>query len=182
MEMFSGECGTEEPVHILAYYNSCGPTRPEKFEKFLADTRDGRHLRVKNMVTKLNKLKLPLKLEHVAKIACSGVAPGRVHVIRAMVKAGHAENLKQAFSRYPYDGGPAYSTGSEPDIEEAVRLISETGGVAVLAHQWALKNPVAIIRRLKEVGLHGIEVYRRDENWQDNQLAKCTSSATKYHF
>lgn len=156
------ECGTEEPVHILAYYSSCGPARPEKLEKFLADIRDGRYLRAKNMVAKLNKLKLPLNLEHVAKIAGSGVAPGRVHVARAMVEAGHAENLKQAFARYLYDGGPAYSTGSEPDVEEAVQLIRETGGVAVLAHPWALKNPVGVIRRLKEAGLHGIEVYRRD--------------------
>lgn len=52
--------------------------------------------------------------------------------------------------------------GSEPDVEEAVQLICETGGVAVLAHPWALKNPVGIIRRLKEAGLHGIEVYRSD--------------------
>lgn len=52
--------------------------------------------------------------------------------------------------------------GSEPDVEEAVQLIRETGGVAVLAHPWALKNPVGVIRRLKEAGLHGIEVYRRD--------------------
>jgi hypothetical protein len=34
--------------------------------------------------------------------------------------------------------------------------------VAVLAHPWALKNPVTIIRRLKEAGLHGMEVYRSD--------------------
>lgn len=47
-------------------------------------------------------------------------------------------------------------------MEEAVRMICETGGVAVLAHPWALKNPVAIIRRLKEAGLHGLEVYRSD--------------------
>lgn len=53
-------------------------------------------------------------------------------------------------------------SGSEPLAEEAVELISETGGVAVLAHPWALKNPVPIIRRLKEAGLHGIEAYRSD--------------------
>jgi predicted metal-dependent phosphoesterase TrpH len=45
---------------------------------------------------------------------------------------------------------------------EAIQLISNTGGVAVLAHPWALKNPVAIIMRLKEAGLHGMEVYRSD--------------------
>lgn len=55
-----------------------------------------------------------------------------------------------------------WCSGSEPDAEEAVQLICETGGVAVLAHPWSLKNPVAVIRRLKEAGLHGLEVYRSD--------------------
>ncbi|XP_027158914.1 uncharacterized protein LOC113760507 [Coffea eugenioides] len=157
-----GETGSEEPVHILAYYSVCGPTRIEELEKLLLGIRNGRFLRAKSMVSKLNKLKLPLKWEHITKIAGTGVAPGRLHVARALVEAGHVENLKQAFSRYLYDGGPAYSTGSEPNAEEAVELICKTGGVAVLAHPWALKNPVAVIRRLTEAGLHGIETYRSD--------------------
>ncbi|CAN6687226.1 hypothetical protein ACFX2I_002800 [Malus domestica] len=157
-----GGSAPEEPVHILAYYSSCGPTSFEDLEKFLSNIRDGRYLRAKNMVLKLNKLKFPLKWEHVAKIAGKGVAPGRVHVARAMVEAGYVENLKQAFARYLYDGGPAYSTGSEPLAEEAIKLICDTGGVAVLAHPWSLKNPVAIVKSLKEAGLHGIEVYRSD--------------------
>lgn len=157
-----GESSVEEPVHILAYYSSCGPTRLEELEKVLSNIRDGRFLRAKNMVTKLNKLKLPLKWEHVARIAGKDVAPGRLHVARALVEAGHVENLKQAFARYLFDGGPAYAVGSEPPAEETVRLISETGGVAVLAHPWALKNPVPIIESLKDAGLHGVEVYRSD--------------------
>ena len=39
----------------------------------------------KNMLTKLNRLKVPVKWERVTKIAGEGVAPGRVHVARAMV-------------------------------------------------------------------------------------------------
>lgn len=96
-------------MHILAYYSSCGPTRLEELEKVLGNIRDGRFLRAKNMVTKLNKLKLPLKWEHVARIAGKDVAPGRLHVARALVEAGHVENLKQAFARYLFDGGPAYA-------------------------------------------------------------------------
>ncbi|KAK9196657.1 hypothetical protein WN943_004787 [Citrus x changshan-huyou] len=102
--------GIQEPVHILAYYSSCGPSNYEELENFLANIRDGRFLRAKDMILKLNKLKLPLKWEHVAKIAGKGVAPGRLHVDRAMVEAGHVENLKQAFARYLYDGGHACST------------------------------------------------------------------------
>lgn len=97
-------------MHILAYYSSCGPTSFEELEKLLANIRDGRFLRAKNMVSKLNQLKLPLKWEHVARIAGKGVAPGRLHVARALVEAGHVENLRQAFSRYLFDGGPAYAT------------------------------------------------------------------------
>ncbi|WCJ42003.1 Polymerase/histidinol phosphatase-like [Euphorbia peplus] len=152
----------EEPVHVLAYYSSCGPGKPEDLETLLTNIRDGRFLRAKDMVLKLNKLKFPVKWEQVVRIAGKGVAPGRMHVARAMVEGGYVENVKQAFSKYLYDGGPAYSTGSEPLVEEAVQLIRETGGIAVLAHPWALKDPVAVIRRLKEAGLHGLEVYRSD--------------------
>lgn len=53
-------------------------------------------------------------------------------------------------------------SGSEPIAEEAVQFIRETGGVAVLAHPWALKNHAAVIRRLKDAGLHGLEAYRSD--------------------
>ncbi|XP_042063584.1 5'-3' exoribonuclease-like isoform X2 [Salvia splendens] len=157
-----GDSGVQESVHILAYYSSCGPTNSAALEKFLGDIRDGRFLRAKNIISKLNKLKLPIRWETVTNIAGKGVAPGRLHIARAMLEAGHVENLKQAFASYLHDDGPAYSTGSEPIAEDAVRFIRETGGVAVLAHPWTLKNPSAIVRRLKDAGLHGIEVYRSD--------------------
>lgn len=43
-----------------------------------------------------------------------------------------------------------------------MQLICHTGGVAALAHPWALKNPLTIIKSLKAAGLHAIEVYRSD--------------------
>ncbi|RWW30496.1 hypothetical protein GW17_00004927 [Ensete ventricosum] len=131
------ESETEEPVHILAYYGSCGPWQFEDLENLLANIRYGRYLRAEEMLVKLSKLKMPLKWEHVAKIAGDGVAPGRVHV-----------------------------------AQDVVQLICHTGGVATLAHPWALKNPVVVIRSLKASGLHAMEVYR-----SDGKL-----SATRYSF
>lgn len=52
--------------------------------------------------------------------------------------------------------------GNELLAEEAVQLIHRTGGIAALAHPWALKNPSAVIKSLKASGLHAIEVYRSD--------------------
>ncbi|CDP08009.1 unnamed protein product [Coffea canephora] len=156
------ETGSEEPVHVLAYYSVCGPSRIEESVKLILGTRNGCFLSAKSIVSKLNKLKLSLKWEHMTKIAGTGVAPERLHVACALVEAGHVENLRLAFSRYLYDGGPAYSRESEQNAEEAVELIFEAGGVAVLAHPWALKSQVAVIRRLTKPGLHGIDTCRSD--------------------
>ncbi|XP_042463606.1 5'-3' exoribonuclease-like isoform X2 [Zingiber officinale] len=156
------EAGIGEPVHILAYYGSSGPSRYEDLDNLLSNIRDGRYERAKNMLLKLAKLKVPIKWEHVAKITGEGVAPGRVHIARAMVEAGHVENLREAFNRYLYDGGPAYALGTEPSAEEVLQLIHRTGGISALAHPWALKNPIAVIRSLNAAGLHAMEVYRSD--------------------
>nr|CAB3502671.1 unnamed protein product [Digitaria exilis] len=78
------------------------------------------------------------------------------------VEISAVHSARQAFSRYLYDGGPAYAKGSEPTGESVVQLVCQTGGLAVLAHPWALKNPSAVIKNLKAAGLHGIEAYRSD--------------------
>jgi predicted metal-dependent phosphoesterase TrpH len=106
----SNGSGADEPVHILAYYGSSGPVKSQELEKVLSSIREGRYTRAKEMLSKLGKLDMPLKFEDVCNIAGKGVAPGRVHVARAMVKAGYVDNLRQAFSRYLYDGGPASAT------------------------------------------------------------------------
>lgn len=154
--------GAGETVHILAYYGMCGPSRCDELDGMLLNIRDGRYLRAKNMLEKLTTLKVPIKWEHVNKIAGDGVAPGRLHIARALVEMGYVENLRQAFNKYLGDDGPAYARGSEPFAETVVQLISRTGGFSALAHPWSLKNPDAIIRSLKGAGLNGMEVYRSD--------------------
>uniref|UniRef100_K4ACK9 Polymerase/histidinol phosphatase N-terminal domain-containing protein n=1 Tax=Setaria italica TaxID=4555 RepID=K4ACK9_SETIT len=61
--------GAGEPVHILAYYGTCGPSRYDELYSMLLNIRDGRYLRAKNMLAKLNRLKVPIKWEHITKIA-----------------------------------------------------------------------------------------------------------------
>ncbi|KAF3326419.1 PHP domain-containing protein [Carex littledalei] len=158
----SDAIGASEVVHILAYYSPCGPSRHDELECLLSNIRDGRYIRAKNILDKLKKLKLPVKWERVAQIAGEGVAPGRLHIARAMVDAGHVENIKQAFNKYLYDDGPAYAVGSEPSAEKVVELIRNTGGISALAHPWSVKNPIVVISALSDAGLDALEVYRSD--------------------
>ena len=106
----SNGSGADELVHIIAYYDSWGPGKSQEVEKVLSSIREGRYTRAKEMLSKFRNLGMPLNFEDVSTIAGNGVAPGRVHVARAMVEAGYVDNLRQAFSRYLYDGGPAYAT------------------------------------------------------------------------
>jgi 3',5'-nucleoside bisphosphate phosphatase len=109
--VFPHSCGTgtSEVVHILAYFSPFGPSRHDELDSLLSSIRDGRYDRAKNILTKLKKLKLPVKWERMVEIAGEGVAPGRLHIARAMVDAGHVENTRQAFNKYLYDDGPAYA-------------------------------------------------------------------------
>jgi hypothetical protein len=100
---------TKKKIHILAYYGMCGPSRCDELDNMLLNIRDGRYLRAKNMLEKITTLKVPIKWEHVNKIAGDGVTPGRLHIARAMVEMGHVENLRQAFNKYLGDDGPAYA-------------------------------------------------------------------------
>ncbi|XP_002976226.2 uncharacterized protein LOC9646529 [Selaginella moellendorffii] len=162
----SGEMG--ELVHVLAYYGCCGPA--QGLEERLARIREGRYARARSMVDKLRDLKKPVRWESVLEFAGDGVAPGRPHVARALVQAGHVSSVGEAFHKYLHDGGPAYSNGSELPAGEAVELIRETGGIAVLAHPWSLKNPLDVVKQLKDAGLHGMEVYKssgRDKAFAD---------------
>lgn len=162
--------GEEDNVHILAYYSCCGPSHPEELEACLKTIRDGRYIRAKGMLQKLKALNKPVTWESVLKIAGEGVAPCRPHVARALVEAGHVDTVGEAFTRYLRDSGPAYVAGAEQPAEEVVRLIHRTGGLAVLAHPWSLKNPGPLIDRLKAAGLDGLEVYRscgKDPAWVD---------------
>eukprot|EP00271_Cylindrocystis_brebissonii_P007522 TRINITY_DN2108_c0_g1_i1.p1 TRINITY_DN2108_c0_g1~~TRINITY_DN2108_c0_g1_i1.p1 ORF type:complete len:546 (-),score=63.96 TRINITY_DN2108_c0_g1_i1:752-2389(-) len=154
---------SEAPVHILGYYSGGGPllAAREELERQLASIREGRFHRAREMLKKLEALGAPVRWQRVSEIAGPGVAPGRVHVAKALLEAGHVASLKDAFDNLLRDHGPAYARGAELPAEEAVDLIRRTGGVAVLAHPWSLKGVALprLLRRLSAAGLFGIEVF-----------------------
>jgi hypothetical protein len=96
-------------VHILAYFPAGGPGNHTEFHQALLKIRTGRFDRAKSMVEKLRALGKPIKLSRVMEIAGPGVAPGRPHVARALVEAGHVATEGDAFGLYLRDQGPAFA-------------------------------------------------------------------------
>jgi len=90
----------------------------------------------------------------------------RPHFALAMVKRGYVASVEEAFERYLKKGGPAYVEKFKLSPKKAVAVIREAGGLPVLAHPYTLEMSEddlrAFTRKLKEIGLEGIEVYYPD--------------------
>jgi predicted metal-dependent phosphoesterase TrpH len=75
------------------------------------------------------------------------------------VEAGHVTTISEAFDRYIGDEHPAFIPTSLLSPEEAVELVLQAGGIPVWAHP-PEDRVEALLPRLVQVGLRGLEVYR----------------------
>ena len=116
-----------------------------------------RQERIREMVARLNRLNIPLLPEAVFAIAnCQ--SPGRPHVGRALVQAGYCANLDEAFERFLKKHRPAWVPKFKISARNAIELIHQAGGLAVMAHPGLNRND-DLIPKLVEDGLDGLECY-----------------------
>ena len=151
-ELTAEEDGNE--VHILGY---CVDTQNATLLTQIARFQAVRQNRIREMVARLNQLKVPLSADAVfALVNCK--APGRPHVARALVAAGLCSSLDEAFERFLKKNRPAWVPKFKMSGAEALELIHQAGGVAVLAHP-GLNRTDEVIPGLVEAGMDGIECY-----------------------
>jgi 3',5'-nucleoside bisphosphate phosphatase len=141
-------------LHILGYYLDA--EHPELRAR-LAGFRTERLDRALAMVERLRGLGAPVEAEVVLALAGPGVV-GRPHVAEALVRAGHADTMDDAFRRYLGMQGEAFVPRPAFRPEEAIALLDAAGGVSVLAHPGAMLGDV-VVERLAAAGLRGIEVW-----------------------
>ncbi|OGX38352.1 MAG: hypothetical protein A3D87_02380 [Omnitrophica WOR_2 bacterium RIFCSPHIGHO2_02_FULL_50_17] len=142
-------------VHILGYLFDCAY---EPLRDRLKVIQNVRAERMKMMIAKLESLGIEgIRFEDVAALA-NTKALGRPHLAMILQKKGIVGDIKGAFDRYLAEGAPAYAPKFKQTPGEAIRLIREAGGVAVLAHPM-LMNRDEIIPGLVREGLQGLEVY-----------------------
>ena len=141
-------------LHLLGYFiNTQNPSFLTQIARFQAV----RQNRIREMVARLNRLKVPLSAEAVFALAnCR--APGRPHVARALVQAGLCVNLDEAFDRFLKKNRPAWVPKFKMSAGEAIGLIHQADGVAVLAHP-GLNRTDQVIPSMVEAGLDGIECF-----------------------
>lgn len=125
-------------------------------DRGLAELRDMRTRRARQIVEKLNALGVQIAFDAVLRQAGSG-ALGRPHVARALIAEGWAVDSRDAFDRYLGGGRPAYVAKEQLDMRDAIAMIHAAGGLAVLAHPGAAATRDRL-EALAAQGLDGVEV------------------------
>lgn len=142
----------DKDVHILGYFIDYTNKR---FQEYLEFFRLERVKRAERIVAKLNTINVPLSIETVMERAGKG-SVGRPHIASAMVEKGYIQNYHEAFEKFIGNGRPAFEKKFHLSPEEAIKLISSSGGLSFLAHPGRYTSDDAVNLLIK-CGLDGIE-------------------------
>lgn len=143
-------------VHLLAFDRGGAWAA---LEDRLADVREARRNRLRVMAARLAHRGIALDLEPLLAEA-DRRALGRPDLARAMVAAGAASSVKDAFARHLYDGGPVDVPHRGLTLSDAVRLGRDAGAALSLAHPHLYDERAAhYLRRHRADGLTGLEAY-----------------------
>jgi predicted metal-dependent phosphoesterase TrpH len=148
----------EAELHILGF--GMDPA-DDAFETTLASQRDRRRLRFARTVDRLREIGLPIDVQVADLDPTDDDALGRPTIARALMRAGFATSVEDAFSRLIGFGGPAYVRREGLGPIEAIAAIRAAGGLPVLAHFREAPARPDVIDELVEGGLAGLEVYYR---------------------
>ncbi|MGV8082602.1 MAG: PHP domain-containing protein [Coriobacteriia bacterium] len=144
-------------IHILAYFVDATDPR---LLTLLQELRESRRQRGELMVTALKEAGYDLDFGDVLAIAQGGVV-GRSHIGRALVAAGEADSVKDAFQRLIGRESPYYRPKATLEPAQLIATLRELGALAVLAHP-GVTAVDDLIAPLQEAGLAGIEAYHTD--------------------
>jgi predicted metal-dependent phosphoesterase TrpH len=146
-------------MHILGYLFR---SDDEQFNSRLQLLQQGRETRNIRIIENLNKLGITVELEELLQYSEYGQT-GRPHIARLLVDKGIAKTVDLAFKYYLGRGAAAYAERFRFSARDAIAMIREAGGVAVLAHPSSLdpslRSTPSLLKDLHKVGLNGVEVY-----------------------
>ncbi|HET9083805.1 MAG TPA: PHP domain-containing protein [Candidatus Limnocylindrales bacterium] len=148
----------EGELHILGF--GMDPA-DAAFEAALAAQRDARRSRFDRTVALLRDIGMPIDAQVDGLETGDDDALGRPTIARALIAAGFATSVEDAFSRIIGHGGPGYVRREGLGPEAAIRVIRDAGGLPVLAHFREAPTRPDVLDDLVDAGLGGLEVYYR---------------------
>ena len=142
----------------------------------LATTRDNRLTRMNRIIARLNEAGYEISIEDVLAQLAPGATLGRPHLADALIAKKLVVSRDEAFAELLHNNSKYYFSHYSPTPEDAIKLIKQAGGVAVIAHPLAsLRGRTINIESFKsmvEAGLDGIEISHRDQSEDERELLR----------
>lgn len=133
----------------------------DALDALLDRQRGARRRRFERMLGQLRAIGMPVDAQLEGLDRSDEESLGRPTIARALVAAGFAATVQDAFSRIVGHGMPGYVRREGMGPVEALAAIRGAGGLPVLAHFAAAPRVPGIIDELIASGLRGIEVHHR---------------------
>lgn len=165
----------QNDIHVLGYHVSadCVPL----LEK-MNELRHKREHRLEAMVEKCRALGMDITVE-----ACDPRARtvGRPHIAKVMVAKGYVASVQEAFDKYLHRGGPCYVEQPKLSPKEAVELIHQAKGLAVLAHPSEIRDKSFPEQLVSSLPFDGIEIWHPSV-LEDGNKEKWLNLAKQYNL
>ena len=128
----------------------------------LAATRGGRGERAKDMADQLAQAGIPGAYEGALQFVGNPALISRTHFARFLVETGVCKDTPEVFRRFLTEGKPGYVPHRWATLGDAVRWITQAGGMAVIAHparyKFSANEEYALFSEFKQHGGRGVEV------------------------
>ncbi len=162
-------------IHILGYFLDCDN---EALKSALSKMRSARVKRIQEMIEKLKTFGVNnVGLEDVCALSLDSV--GRPHLAAVLKEKGWVSSIPEAFQKYLGEDCPVYVSKYKISPFDAITLIKEAKGLAVMAHPMATSRD-ELIPSLIEAGLQGIEAYY--PNYSDTAIQYYLGIAKKHNL
>jgi predicted metal-dependent phosphoesterase TrpH len=148
-----------ETVHIVGLgFDATNPI----IVNGLAKTRGGRGERAMEMSDGLAKVGIKGAYEGALKFVGNPELISRTHFARFLVENGVCKDTYEVFRKYLTEGKPGYVPHAWAKLGDAVGWITQSGGVAVIAHpgryKFTANEEFALFSEFKTHGGQGVEV------------------------
>ncbi|HMN21650.1 MAG TPA: 3',5'-nucleoside bisphosphate phosphatase [Ottowia sp.] len=128
----------------------------------LAETRDGRGPRAREMAAQLEAIGIAGAYEGALKYVGNPALISRTHFARFLVETGVCRDTAEVFRKYLVEGKPGFVPHRWARLGDAVRWITEAGGIAVIAHParytFSATEEYALFSEFRQHGGRGVEV------------------------
>ena len=146
-------------VHVVGLFVD---NTDKNYISVLGSLRKERENRNHLMIEKFASLGISMTYDELKSVSDSKILT-RSHFAKLLMKKGIVKSVAEAFDRFLADGKPAYTKRTLPTCEESLSIISDAGGIAVLAHPYTYKlssdNLTKLISHVSSIGFTAIECY-----------------------